>query len=262
MVDLIGLEGKVALVTGGNRGIGGAVVAGLVSAGATVAIVSRDRASGEAAAGRASAEGGAVSWHGADATEYAEMLRAVEEIKRLHGRIDILVGSGSPRHPSARLFLETDPADYADYFVRQAVTRLTPLRAVADTMIEQGKGKVVFLTTDAGRIPTPSEALIGAGAAGLMFATRALARELGRHGIRINAVSTTLTKDTPSFDRFIAKENAQLVLTRAFQKIEQRASFGLNAPEDVAAAVLFFASEASDQITGATLSVNGGLSFP
>lgn len=257
-----GLGSKVAIVTGGNRGIGSAIASGLAVAGARVAIVSRNRLDGERAAERLSADGAVVSWHGGDTTAYGDMQRVVGEVIAEHGRIDILVGSGSPRLPSANLFLETDPEDYAGYFVRQAATRLTPLRAVADTMIAQGKGKVVFLTTDAGRVPTPSEALIGAGAAGLMFATRAIARELSRHGIRINAVSTTLTRDTPSFDRFVDRENAELVLTRAFQKIEQRAAFGLNSPEDVAAAVLFFASSASDQISGATLSVNGGLSFP
>jgi NADP-dependent 3-hydroxy acid dehydrogenase YdfG len=173
------LGGKVAIVTGGNRGIGSAIASGLAVAGARVAIVSRDRIDGERAAENLSAEVAVVSWYGGDTTVYGDMTRVVEEVVAEHGRIDILVGSGSPRLPSANLFLETDPADYAGYFVRQAVTRLTPLRAVADTMIAQGKGKVVFLTTDAGRVPTPSEALIGAGAAGLMFATRAIARELG-----------------------------------------------------------------------------------
>lgn len=257
------LEGRVAVVTGGNRGIGFAAVQGLLDRGAHVAIVSRDEVQGRSAVEQLKGRGPcSLTWHRGDTTVFGDMERAAAEVVQLHGRIDILVGSGSPRHPSAELFLETDPEDYAGYFVRQAVTRLNALRAVVDTMIAQGKGKVVFLTTDAGRVPTPSEALIGAGAAGIMFATRALARELGRHGIRINAVSTTLTRDTPAFDRFTDSTNADLVLTRSFSKIESRAAFGLNQPEDVAAAVLFFVSDSSDQISGATLSVNGGLSFP
>lgn len=255
-------EDRVAIVTGGNRGIGYSVAEGLLAGGARVALVSRDPAAGEVALASLRAEGRSVTWHQGDTTDIEDMRRVVQEVTTEHGGIDILIGSGSPRQPSAALFLDTDPADYAGYFVRQAVTRLVPLRAAVDVMIERGSGKVVFLTTDAGRVPTPSEALIGAGAAGLMFATRALARELGRHGIRINAVSTTLTRSTPAFERFLDRENAGLVLTRAFKRIEERAAFGLNTPEDVAAAVLFLASGASDQISGATISVNGGLSFP
>jgi 3-oxoacyl-[acyl-carrier protein] reductase len=235
----------------------------LVQRGATVVLVSRDEGTGQAAAARLQErDGGRVSWHGGDTTRFADMQTVVSSVLSDHGRVDLLVGSGSPRHPGPKLFLETDPEDYAGYFVRQAATRLNILRACADTMISQGKGKVVFLTTDAGRVPTPSEALLGAGAAGLMFATRALARELGRYGIRINAVSTTLTRETPAFERFADAKNADLVITRAFKKIEDRSAFGLNSPEDVAAAVLYFLSDASDQVSGATLSVNGGLSFP
>lgn len=230
--------------------------------GARVAIVSRGRDAGESAAARIREDGGSAHWFAGDTRDYDQMATMASDVREHLGPVDILVASGSPTSPSAELFLETDPADYPRYFVRQCVTRLNPLRAVADQMIAQGKGKVVFITTDAGRVPTPSEALIGAGAAGLMFATRALGRELGRHGIRVNAVSTTLTRDTPAYDRFVDKANADKVLTRAFNKIEQRAAFGLNEPDDVAAAVLFLAGDASDQISGATISVNGGLSFP
>lgn len=256
-------DGRVAIVTGGNRGIGFAVAEGLVDRGAAVALVSREAETGRVAALQLQGRGGAkVSWHGGDTTRFADMQAVVSEVLAEHGRIDLLVGSGSPRRPGPMLFLETDPEDYAGYFVRQAVTRLNILRACTDAMISRGKGKVVFLTTDAGRVPTPSEALLGAGAAGLMFATRALARELGRYGIRINAVSTTLTRETPAFERFTDAKNADLVITRAFKKIEDRSAFGLNSPDDVAAAVLYFLSDVSDQVSGATLSVNGGLSFP
>lgn len=256
------LSGRTAVITGGNRGIGAAVSEALGAMGARVAIVSRGREAGEAMAASLREQGADAGWFQGDTREYDQMRRVASEVESSFGPVDILVASGSPTSPSAELFLDTDPDSYPDYFVRQCVTRLNPLRAVADQMISQGKGKVVFISTDAGRVPTPSEALIGAGAAGLMFATRALGRELGRHGIRVNTVSTTLTRATPAYERFQDRANKDKVLTRAFSKIEDRAAFGLNAPEDVADAVLFLVSDASDQISGATLSVNGGLSFP
>lgn len=255
-------DGKVAVVTGGSRGIGAAITRRLAAGGADVAIVTRGRERGEAAAAAIREAGGSAQWFAGDTADFAQMHAMAARVAERLGGADILVASGSPTRPSAELFLDTDPDDFPAYFVRQCVTRLNPLRALADQMIAKGKGKVVFLTTDAGRVPTPSESLIGAGAAALIFATRALARELGRHGIRVNTVSTTLTRNTPAYERFTDKANQDKVLNRAFSKIEQRAAFGLNDPDDVAAAVEFFAGDASDQISGATISVNGGLSFP
>ena len=257
----MGFEGKIGVVTGASAGIGFAIARQLAERGAKVAVVSRNHERGEAAAQRIRDAGGDARWFGGDTTDYGQMADMAARVRDALGPVEILVGSGSPPKPSPELFLDTDPADFSAYFVRQCVTRLNVLRAVVDQMIANGKGKVVFLTTDAGRVPTPSEALIGAGASALMFATRALGRELGRHCIRINTVSTTLTRDTPAYDRFTERTDDK-VIKRAFSKIEGRAAFGLNTPDDVAAAALFFAGDESDQISGATISVNGGLSFP
>jgi len=256
------LVGKVAVVVGGSQGIGKAVARGLAARGAKVAIVGRSRETGESVAMAIQAAGGTAQWFKGDATEYQQMQQMAAEVQEKLGPINILVASGGPLRPRPELFLQTDPADYMGYFTNKYVTRLYALRAVVDQMIAQGKGKVVFLSTDAGRVPTPSEALVGSAAAALMFATRALGRELSRHGIRVNTVSTTLTTDTPSWDRLQDKALKEMTISKAFSKIEGRSAFGLNKPEDVAAAVLFFTGDESDQISGATISVNGGLSFP
>jgi 3-oxoacyl-[acyl-carrier protein] reductase len=120
----------------------------------------------------------------------------------------------------------------------------------------------VLLTTDAGRVPTPGESFIGGAAAALVFMVRALGRELARHQVRINAVAVTLTRDTPGYDWYAAQgEDSDNVLVKAFRKLERETPFGLNTPADVANALLFLASDAAAQITGTTLSVNGGVSF-
>ncbi len=255
---------KVAMVAGGSAGIGQAIAAGLAARGARVAIVTRGAQQGEALAGQLRAAGGEAAWFQGDFLDYASMQAAAAAVRAALGPVNILIVTGGPDRPRPKLFMDTDPADYTAMFNNKCANRLIALRAVADQMIEQGKGKVVFLTTDAGRVPTPGESLVGTGAAGLIFATRAVARELSRHGIRINTVSATLTKNTSAWNKFLrgVETGSNEALVKAFRKIESRSPFGLNEPEDVANLALFLAADESDQISGATMSVNGGLSFP
>jgi 2-hydroxycyclohexanecarboxyl-CoA dehydrogenase len=113
-------------------------------------------------------------------------------------------------------------------------------------------------------MPTPSESLIGASAAALIFFTRAAARELARWGIRLNAISTSLTTGTPSHASFVDAQQSDpdAVIVKAFRKLEAKAAFRLNTAEDLAEMALFLVAPASDQLSGATISVNGGVSFP
>jgi 3-oxoacyl-[acyl-carrier protein] reductase len=139
--------------------------------------------------------------------------------------------------------------------------RLHAVRAALEFMVPAESGSIVLLTTDAGRTPTPGESFIGGAAAALIFMVRALGRELARHHVRINAVAITLTRDTPGYEWY-AQADPENVLVKAFQKLERETPFGLNSPRDVANAVRFLASDAAAQVTGMTLSVNGGVSFP
>ncbi|MCY1519610.1 Sulfoquinovose 1-dehydrogenase [compost metagenome] len=106
--------------------------------------------------------------------------------------------------------------------------------------------------------------MIGAAGASIMFLTRALAAELAGLGIRVNSVATTLTTGTPAHDRFLTARDSgsQEVIVKAFTKAEQRVKFRLNTAEDLAHYILYLASPDSDQVSGSTLSINGGLSFP
>ena len=258
------LQGRVALVAGGSEGIGREISLELARRGAAVAIVTRTPAKGEAVAAQIRDTGGRSQWFEGDFLDHGRMQAAADKVRDAFGPVDILVATGGPVYPQPKLFLDTDPVDYAQFFLNKCASRLIALRCVAGQMIGKGKGKVVFLTTDGGRVPTPSQVLVGAAAGGLAFATRTLALELARHGIRINTVSTTLTRDTGAWNRFksAAESGSDATIVKAFRKLEAQTPFRLNETTDIAQLVAFLSGDASDQITGAVISVNGGISFP
>jgi 3-oxoacyl-[acyl-carrier protein] reductase len=151
-----------------------------------------------------------------------------------------------------------DPlTDYLGCVNTQQFSRLYIIHALLDQMRKQAYGKIVIVTTDAGRVPTPRETMIGSAAAGLVMATKVMAGEFARWQIRVNCLSMTLIKDTPALKEVMASEARHV-----FQKAIDRARLGIPTAEEVAEAALFLASPQSDKITGQILSINGGLSFP
>ena len=116
-----------------------------------------------------------------------------------------------------------------------------------------------MLTTDAGRQATPGECVMGAAGAAVIMMTKAMARELSRWKIRVNSVAITITSDTPSWDAIFANPSFE---QRLFTKAVERFPWGRppNADE-IADVVAFLASEQANQVTGQTISANGGLSF-
>lgn len=257
-VDLLG---KVALVTGGTAGIGREVALRLARDGADVAILARDPEPGLELVEQIELLGRRAVALAADLTSYEEVRTATEMTVEAFGRLDILVGSGGAGvHTPAQPFHAIDPSYYPNYVLTHLFARLHAVRAALDYMVPAGSGSIVLLTTDAGRVPTPGESLIGGSAAALIFMVRALGRELARHRVRINAIATTLTSDTPGYEWY-AQADPDNVLVKAFRKLERETPFGLNNPQDVANAVLYLASDAAGQVTGVTLSVNGGISF-
>jgi 3-oxoacyl-[acyl-carrier protein] reductase len=138
------------------------------------------------------------------------------------------------------------------------LSRAYLMRAALEPMIAQNYGKIVVITTDAGRWPTPGEAVNGGAAAGLIMMNRVVAKEITRWGVRLNTVAISLTGD--SVDEFASYLDSAVGAT--FRKIVDKMPFGLTPRREVADAVLYFASPDSDHCTGAVLSINGGLSFP
>jgi 3-oxoacyl-[acyl-carrier protein] reductase len=253
------LEGKTALVCGSTNGIGRTVAERFARAGADVVINGRNRAAGEEAVSAVEALGRKAMFMKADLLDHSQVRVMVEETLARWGRIDILVANGAAVYPPPKFFHETDPGIYADYMHAYMFTRLYPINAVLGHMKERRQGKIIITTSDAGRTPTPGESLIGAASAGIVMATKVMAKEFSRWKINVNTVGITVTEDTPAYEQNVRPEGP---VGGVFRKAVERTPFWPITAEDVSALILFLAGGGSDRITGQTFSVNGGLSFP
>ena len=249
--DAFRLDGKVAAVTGGARGIGRAAAVALAGAGAAVAILDRDAATAESTARAIGAAGTSVSVHAADVTDEPALERAFATAVQHHGGIDILVNNAGTamRHPA----LDHPIADWDRVVAVNLTGVFLASRIAARSMISRGGGAIVNLASimgfsGGGLYPNISyQATKGA----VVNMTRALAVEWATQGIRVNAVAPTWVRtdltssllDQPG----IVDRIAELTPLRR-----------LATPEEVAQAILFLASPAAAMITGHTLPVDGG----
>lgn len=241
------LTGKTAVVTGGASGIGRATVSALAAAGARVFCGDLDETGGRAVAD----EGGeAVEFGRLDVADDGSVAAFADFVLGRCGHSDIVVNcAGWDR---IEPFLENTP-DFRDRVV--AINFLGPVRvarAFLPAMIEAGGGKVVNVSSDAGRVGSLGETIYAGAKGGVIAFTKSLARETARHRINVNCVCPGPT-DTPLFAA--QPERMREALTRAipFRRIGR--------PEEIADAILFFASGRSDYITGQVLSVSGGLTM-
>jgi len=254
------LSGKVALVTGSSKGIGRAIAVRFAENGASVVINARTPGPALEVVEHVRAMGREAHFEPADLYNYDDVKRMVDSAVQRFGHIDIMVANGAAAGPPPQPFHEIDPKSYGDCVSSHLFTRLYAVRAVLDHMMARQSGKIIIVTTDAGRTPTRGESLIGGAAAAVVLMTKALAMELARCKIRINTICTTVTRDTPGYDTATSQQDTHLA--NLFKKAEERMPFGMNRPDDIAQLALFLASQDSNQITGQIFSISGGLSFP
>lgn len=258
------LHGKTALVTGATAFIGRAVAIELARRGARVVVNGRNPDSGRAVIEEIAAAGGQAEFEAADLTDRTAVQAMVERIVQRHGRLDVLVASGAGASSDSlafKLFMEMEGADFETYIRSHWLTRAYAIQAAATAMRTQRHGKIVAIGTDAGRVATVGESFIGGATGGMMQMCRVLARELGRDGIRINAVAMSYIWDAePRWgggSAALAGAHGQGMI----DNLRKRMLFPVHC-DDIAQAAAFFAGPESDAITGQTLSVNGGLSTP
>jgi NAD(P)-dependent dehydrogenase (short-subunit alcohol dehydrogenase family) len=249
--DALRLDGKVAVVTGGARGIGRAAVTALAAAGATVAILDRDAAMAETTAKTIAGDGPAISVHAADVTEEAALERAFGTVVQHRGGVDILVNSAGIglRHSA----VDHPLADWNRVVAINLTGGFLCSRIAARSMIRRGGGAIVNLASimgfsGGGLYPNVSyQATKGA----VVNMTRALAVEWAQSGIRVNAVAPTWVRT----DLTAALLDQPGILDRIAELTPLRR---LATVDEVALAILFLASPAASMITGHTLPVDGG----
>jgi len=239
------MQGRAVIVTGGASGIGRATALLLAREGAKVFIGDIDEAGGKEAAAEAGAE-----FLPLDLQKPDSIAAFAAAVHGRAGRVDGLVnGAGWDR---IQPFMENPPEMWEELIAINLLGAVRLTRAVLPPMIEAQSGKIVNISSDAGRVGSMGETVYAAAKGGLIAFTKSLAREMARHRLNVNCVCPGPT-DTPLFQR--QPDRMKEALTRAipFRRIAQ--------PEDIAGAVLFFLGPRSDYITGQVLSVSGGLTM-
>ena len=242
------LKGKTAIVTGGSQGIGKAIVKRLAEEGASVGIFDVKSESGEALAGEIGSQALFVK---TDCTRRSDVDLSVTRIVETFGQVDILVNNIGWALPT--FFMDEDEAYWDRVIALNSKTQLLLTQAVLKDMTKRKGGKIVNLSSDAGRVGQMQGVVYSLCKAGVIGFTKGLAREVARYNISVNCVCPGPT-DTQLFEEAInpkIKETFHQIIP--FKRIAK--------PEEIASAVAFFASPDADYITGQILSVSGGLTM-
>lgn len=243
----LGIDGRVALVTGASQGLARAIAAELASEGARVGISSRDLGRAEQAA----AEFGAQAFE-YDSTDYASAPRLIDDVQQRLGPIEILVTStgGPPVGPDPLTF---DDEEWRDAYHSLVRSPIELIRAVMPGMRERGFGRVVNVGSSTVREPTTALMLSNSHRAATLAAFKTIAREVAEDGVTVNSVLPGRIATDRLFDLFGSREAAETLGT-----VEVPAG-RLGTVEEFAAAAVFLCSERAAYITGVGLLVDGGL---
>jgi 3-oxoacyl-[acyl-carrier protein] reductase len=256
----LGIAGRVALVTGGSKGIGRAVAAGLASEGCRVALVARGAEALREAAEALGSKGAEVLTVTADLAEPDAAARVVEAVVGRFGRLEILVNTAGAIRGGD--FLATPADEWASDWRLKILGYVRMAQAALPVMRAARWGRIVNVIGAAARNPATTYMAGGIANAGLINFTRALADLGAPDGILVNAVSPGATA-TERWDRLAADQARALgVPVEAYRaEAARKQPLGrMGQPEDVADLVLFLASERASFITGAAITVDGGAS--
>ncbi|HTO70611.1 MAG TPA: 3-oxoacyl-ACP reductase FabG [Myxococcota bacterium] len=243
------LAGRVALVTGGSRGIGRAIALELARAGATVVFTYVSNAEAAAETEKAIAEaGGKGRAQRCDVADHDAVEALVARILQEHDRLDIAVNNAGIARD--QLILRMKPEDFDAVIATNLRGAWSVCRAATKPMLKRRAGRVINLSSVVAQMGNPGQSNYAASKGGVEALTRSLAREVGSRGITVNAVApgfidTDMTRDLPD---------------AAKQALAERIPLGrLGTAEDVARVVRFLASDAAGYVTGQVIHVNGGL---
>jgi len=257
----LGLKGKVAIVTGPAKGMGAAISLALAREGVDLCLAGRDMAAIAPVTKEARSLGRNVTEVKCDVTRPAEVDAMVKKaLAAFGGHIDILVNVAGGRGPLETTAWETTPEQFDDIVELNMKGCYLTMRAVTPTMQKQRSGKIVNIGGTFGLRGRALRMAYSASKWGLRGITKAFALELGPYGINVNNVCPGMV-DGPRF-RKVCEEMAKrlgISIEEAMRKhAEEYALKRVSTDQDVANAVLFYASDASRQITGQDIAVDGG----
>ncbi|MEE8412326.1 MAG: 3-oxoacyl-ACP reductase FabG [Acidobacteriota bacterium] len=242
------LKGRVALVTGGSRGIGESIARQLARLGASVVLTARTEAAAEKIAMEIRADGDSATAAVLDVDDPAAVKSCVASVLETHQRIDILVNNAGITRDNLLMRMKSEDWEAVISTNLGGAYRMS--RAVVSKMVRARYGRIVNITSVVGTLGNPGQANYAASKAGVEAFSRSLARELGSRNITINCVAPGLI-DTE--------------MTRALDEKQRNALMSqvplgrLGTPQDVADAVAFLVGSGAAYVTGITLHVNGGM---
>lgn len=242
-------EGRVAVVTGGTRGIGGAITEMLAKGGAHVAAgYNKGREGAEALRTRLGQSGASVSCHQGRVDDFDDCKRVIDEVLTQFGRVDYLVNNAGITIDKTLRKMSAD--DWHNVLSVNLSGAFNMTKAVLEHMIERGSGRIVNISSVIGETGNIGQANYAASKAGLFGFTKSIALELANKGVTANVVA-------PGFiETEMVAAIPEAALARVVEKIPQKR---LGRPEEVARVVRFLLEDESGYITGAIYTVNGGL---
>jgi 3-oxoacyl-[acyl-carrier protein] reductase len=245
------LKGRTAIVTGGSRGIGNAIVWEFLSRGATVYAISRSPAANQADLESAAREAGAAfHWREADVARDEDLAKVVDDILAEAGGLDVLVNNAGITRDG--LIFRMPVSDWDEVLRANLTSAFIASRAAARVMIKQRSGSIISVSSVSGLMGNPGQVNYSASKAGLIGFSKSLAREVASRGVRVNVIA-------PGF--------IETDMTAALGEKARGALIGqipvgrAGAAADVAALAAFLASDEAAYITGQVIAVDGGLSM-
>lgn len=245
------------VILGGTAGVGLETAAQFAEQGARVVLLGRNAERGAMACGtvRQRAPAADVHFIKVDATDVLDTLRAEGQCRAHLGMIDVLVSTTGPSEPPR--LMHNIPIENVRLRIEEIM--LPPLHlihAALPAMRAQRSGSIVVVASDAGKIPTPGETMVGAAMGAILMYCKAAAIEVKREGVRINLLTPSLIAGTPGAQLIFNEEFS----AKMFEKASAMAHLGVSDAADQAAMILYLASPAAKRMTGQAISINGGIS--
>ena len=260
MENFCNLEGRIAVITGPAKGMGSATTLMLAKAGADLLLVGRDLDPVEAVAAQARDLGRRVEIIRCDVTSEEDVSAMRDAVLSAFGTVDILVNIAGGTGPLGAYSWETTPEQFDQIIDLNMKGCFLTMRSILPTMIEKSYGKIVNVGGTFGLRGRALRMAYSASKWGLRGITKSTALEVGPHNINVNCICPGMV-DGPRFQKVCADRADKLGITMEEARAEHVAEYALrriSTDQDVANAILFFASDASRNITGQDLAIDGG----